>query len=109
MKRNVLSENMQRFGTKNLKEQEDFINPGNPADKANEKEEYLKNVGMPRHMKSEEILDLVSRAEDMVQNLRSNMSTNSVLQREEKMGYLNAYNELLDLLGDIGFQAEIEL
>lgn len=55
-----------------------------------------------------EILDLVSQAEDMVQNLRSNMATNSVLQREEKMGYLKAYDELLDLLSDIGFQAEME-
>jgi len=55
-----------------------------------------------------EILDLVSQAEDMVQNLRKNMATNSVLQREEKMGYLKAYDELLDVLSDIGFQAEME-
>jgi hypothetical protein len=54
------------------------------------------------------ILDLVSRAEDMVQNLRSNMATNSVLQRAEKMGYLRAYDELLDILSDIGFQSEME-
>lgn len=54
-----------------------------------------------------EILDLVSEAEDMVQRLRSNMATNSVLQRTEKMGYLKAYDELLDLLSDIGFQAEM--
>jgi hypothetical protein len=54
------------------------------------------------------VLDLVSEAEDMVQNLRSNMATNSVLQREEKMGYLEAFNELLDILGDIGYQAEFE-
>ena len=55
-----------------------------------------------------EILDLVSQAEDMVQNLRRNMATNSILQREEKMGYLRAYDELLDVLSDIGFQAEME-
>lgn len=55
-----------------------------------------------------EILDLVTRAEDMVQRLRSNMATNSVLRRDEKMGYLKAYDELLDLLSDIGFQAEME-
>lgn len=55
-----------------------------------------------------EILDLVTEAEDMVQRLRRNMATNSVLQREEKMGYLKAYDELLDLLSDIGFQAEME-
>ena len=53
------------------------------------------------------ILDLVSTAEDLVQNLRSNMATNSVLQREEKMGYLKAYDELLDVLSDIGYQAEM--
>jgi hypothetical protein len=55
-----------------------------------------------------DILDLVSHAEDLVQNLRSNMATNSVLQREEKMGYLKAYDELLDILSDIGYQAEME-
>jgi len=54
------------------------------------------------------VLDLVSSAEDIVQNLRSNMATNSVLQREEKMGYLKAYDELLDVLSDIGYQAEME-
>lgn len=53
------------------------------------------------------VLDLVSSAEDIVQNLRSNMATNSVLQREEKMGYLKAYDELLDVLSDIGYQAEM--
>jgi len=55
-----------------------------------------------------EILDLVSEAEDMVQRLRSNMATNSVLQRTEKMGYLKAYDELLDLLSEIGYQSEME-
>lgn len=54
------------------------------------------------------ILDLVSKAEDMVQNLRKNMATNSVLRRDEKMGYLRAYDELLDVLSDIGYQAEME-
>jgi hypothetical protein len=55
-----------------------------------------------------DILDLVSHAEDLVQNLRRNMATNSVLQREEKMGYLRAYDELLEVLSDIGYQAEME-
>ena len=54
------------------------------------------------------ILDMISEAENIVQNLRRNMATNSVLQREEKMGYLRAYDELLDILSDIGFQAEME-
>lgn len=55
------------------------------------------------------ILDLVSSAEDIVQNLRSNMATNSILQREEKMGYLRAYDELLEVLSDIGYQAEMDM
>jgi hypothetical protein len=54
------------------------------------------------------ILELISQAEDVVQNLRRNMATNSVLQREEKMGYLRAYDELLDILSDIGVSAEME-
>jgi hypothetical protein len=53
------------------------------------------------------LLDLVSEAENMVQRLRSNMATNSVLQRTEKMGYLGAYDELLDILSEIGYQAEM--
>lgn len=67
------------------------------------------NLAEQRRNRSDySVLDLVSEAEDMVQNLRSNMATNSVLQREEKMGYLEAFNELLDLLGDIGYQAEMD-
>jgi len=53
------------------------------------------------------LLDLVSEAENVVQRLRSNMATNSVLQRTEKMGYLGAYDELLDILSEIGYQAEM--
>ena len=37
------------------------------------------------------------------------MSTNSVLQRTEKMGYLGAYDELLDVLSEIGLQAERDM
>jgi hypothetical protein len=54
------------------------------------------------------MLDLISAAEDIVQNLRSNMATNSVLQREEKMGYLKAYDELLDVLSEIGYHTEMQ-
>ena len=54
------------------------------------------------------LLDLVSEAENMIQRLRSNMATNSVLQRTEKMGYLGAFDELLDILSEIGYQAERE-
>jgi hypothetical protein len=58
--------------------------------------------------KETKILVLVKQAEDMLQNIRSNMATNSVLRTAEKMGYLEAFNELLDLLGDIGYEAEME-
>ena len=61
-----------------------------------------------RNRSNYSVLDLVSEAEDMLQNIRSNMATNSVLQREEKMGYLHAFNELLDILGDIGYQAKLD-
>ena len=73
-----LQETMRRIGTKNLSES------------------------------THTILDLVSEAEDMVQNLRRNMATNSVLRVAEKMGYLQAYDELLDKLSDIGYQAEMQ-
>ena len=85
----------------NLQEKEDFVK--------------TKHANLPKHVdeqrdgsRESKILDLVSKAEDMIQNLRSNMSTNSVLQFQEKMGYLEAFNELLDILGDIGFEAEYE-
>jgi len=74
----------------------------------NKKEPMKKAAKEVNEGKDDSILDLVSRAEDMVQNLRRNMATNSVLQREEKMGYLRAYDELLDVLSDIGYQAEME-
>lgn len=79
-------------------------------DFAKTKHDKLPNRVTEQHGESKEskILYLVSKAEDLVQNLRSNMSTNSVLQFQEKMGYLSAFNELLDLLGDIGFEAEYE-
>lgn len=95
---------------RNLKETEgakpdfrDVDNDGNETEswkqaEADKLKEGRKDLG---------ILDLISSAEDIVQNLRSNMATNSVLQREEKMGYLRAYDELLDVLSDIGYQAEM--
>lgn len=95
---------------RNLKENEnakpdfrDADGDGNEKEswKDAEKDKLKEGYGDPT------ILDLVSSAEDMVQNLRSNMATNSVLQREEKMGYLKAYDELLDILSDIGYQAEM--
>jgi hypothetical protein len=95
---------------RNLKENEDAKPDFRDADgdgneteswKDAEKDKLKEGYGDPT------ILDLVSSAEDMVQNLRSNMATNSVLQREEKMGYLKAYDELLDILSDIGYQAEM--
>ena len=54
------------------------------------------------------VLDMISEAENVVQRLRSNMATNSVLQGQEKMGYLRAFDELLDILSEIGYQSEME-
>jgi hypothetical protein len=69
---------------------------------------YLSESELNEYSNDMSILDLVSEAENIVQNLRSNMATNSVLQREEKMGYLRAFDELLDKLSDIGYQSEME-
>lgn len=59
------------------------------------------------------VLDLVKSAEDMLQKLRKNMADKkrkpgSVLQLVEIDGYLSAYADLLDILSDIGYQAEME-
>lgn len=80
-------------------------------DKDGNKEETMRKAARDAKLKEGRndhgVLDLVSAAEDMVQRLRSNMATNSVLQRVEKMGYLRAYDELLDILSEIGYQAEM--
>jgi hypothetical protein len=81
-------------------------------DKDGDTEEPMKSAAKDAKLKEGHndhgILELISQAEDVVQNLRRNMATNSVLQREEKMGYLRAYDELLDILSDIGVSAEME-
>jgi hypothetical protein len=79
-------------------------------DKDGDKEEPMKKAAeeMNEGHNDHGILDMISEAENIVQNLRRNMATNSVLQRAEKMGYLKAYDELLDLLSEIGYQAEME-
>ena len=69
---------------------------------------YLSESNLNEYSSNTSIIDLVSEAEDIVQNIRSNMSTNSVLQQEEKMDYLRAFDELLDKLSDIGLRAEME-
>jgi len=52
------------------------------------------------------ILDLVSDAMAILDRLHDDMATNSVLQREEKHGYLDAYNMVLGILADIRDQAD---
>jgi hypothetical protein len=80
-------------------------------DKDGNKKEPMKQAANDAELKEGRndhgLLDLVSEAENVVQRLRSNMATNSVLQRTEKMGYLGAYDELLDILSEIGYQAEM--
>jgi len=55
------------------------------------------------------ILDLVSDAMAILDRLHDDMATNSVLQREEKRGYLDAYNMVLGILADIRDQAERDM
>jgi len=52
------------------------------------------------------ILDLVSDAMAILDRLHDDMATNSVLQREEKRGYLDSYNIVLGILADIRDQAD---
>lgn len=52
------------------------------------------------------ILDLVSDAMAILDRLHDDMTTNSVLQREEKRGYLDAYNMVLGILADIRDQSD---
>lgn len=80
--------------------------PGAPLPKL---EDVMKkhNSNLQETRKQKSVLEIVEEAEDVVQNLRSNMATNSVLQREEKYGYLQAYDELLDLLSDIGYEVSM--
>ena len=52
------------------------------------------------------ISDLVEAAQELVDNLKSNMATNSILQQEEKLYYLNGFNSLEKILNDIENQAE---
>lgn len=52
------------------------------------------------------ISDLVESAQELVNNLKSNMATNSVLQQEEKLYYLNGFDSLEKILNDIENQAD---
>ena len=52
------------------------------------------------------ILDLVSDAMAILDRLHDDMATNSVLQREEKKQYLDAFASLEEVLNDIKNQAE---
>jgi hypothetical protein len=84
--------------------------PGAPLPKLQDVvSKYNKSKKIEEQRNQHSILKMVEDAEDKIQNLRSNMATNSVLQREEKMEYLQAYNELLDILSDIGYEITLEL
>jgi hypothetical protein len=85
----------------------DYIDLDKDGDKKEPMKQAAKDVKLKEGRNDHGLLDLVSEAENMVQRLRSNMATNSVLQRTEKMGYLGAYDELLDILSEIGYQAEM--
>lgn len=86
----------------------DFLDLDNDGNTEEPMKSAAKDAELKEGHNDHGILDLVSMAEDKLQRLRSNMATNSVLQREEKMGYLRAFDELLDILSDIGVSAEME-
>lgn len=58
----------------------------------------------------EEMVDVrkVQSAEDRVQNLIRNISTNSNIPTEEKIGLLDTLQELMDFIDDVGYEAERE-
>lgn len=58
----------------------------------------------------EEVVDMrkVQSADDRVRNLISIISTNSNIPTEEKMGLLDALQELMDFIEDVGYEAEGE-
>jgi hypothetical protein len=85
----------------------DYINLDKDGDKKEPMKQAANDAELKEGRNDHGLLDLISEAENVVQRLRSNMATNSVLQRTEKMGYLGAYDELLDILSEIGYQAEM--
>jgi hypothetical protein len=85
----------------------DYIDLDKDGNETESMKQAAKDVKLKEGRNDNGLLDLVSEAENVVQRLRSNMATNSVLQRTEKMGYLGAYDELLDILSEIGYQAEM--
>ena len=86
----------------------DYIDLDNDGNKKEPMKTAAEDAKLKEGRNDHGLLDLVSEAENMIQRLRSNMATNSVLQRTEKMGYLGAFDELLDILSEIGYQAERE-
>ena len=86
----------------------DYIDLDNDGNKKEPMKAAAEDAKLKEGRNDHGLLDLVSEAENMIQRLRSNMATNSVLQRTEKMGYLGAFDELLDILSEIGYQAERE-
>jgi hypothetical protein len=85
----------------------DYIDLDKDGNETESMKSAAKDVKLKEGRNDNGLLDLVSEAENVVQRLRSNMATNSVLQRTEKMGYLGAYDELLDILSEIGYQSEM--
>lgn len=85
----------------------DYIDLDKDGNKKEPMKQAAKDAELKEGRNDHGLLDLISEAENVVQRLRSNMATNSVLQRTEKMGYLKAYDELLDILSEIGYQAEM--
>lgn len=85
----------------------DFLDLDKDRNTAEPMKSAAKDAKLKEGRNDHGLLDLVSDAENIVQRIRSNMATNSVLQRTEKMGYLGAFDELLGVLSEIGYQSEM--
>jgi len=73
--------------------------PGSRMDEAEKMEETVDN----------RTLMTVEKLQDMLANLKSNTATNSNLPTTDKLGLLDAFQEMEELLEDIGADIEMEM
>jgi hypothetical protein len=71
---------------------------------------YCRRFAEGKEEEVEESIDIrkVESADEKAQNLMRNISTNSNIPTEEKEGLINAIQELMDFIEDVGYDAERE-
>jgi hypothetical protein len=71
---------------------------------------YCQRFAEGKEEEVEEAIDIhkVESADEKAQNLMRNISTNSNIPTEEKAGLLDALQELMDFIEDVGYDAERE-